>query len=663
MQAYNTISTIYVVKNIPDIRGQKGRGKYVTSIEEAVRVCCDLRRSGVRQPITVYLEKGVYEVPCTLEFTNGISDVTFASLSQNAEDVVISGGTKVNGFEPGTLNGRECVKVFLPEVKEGKLSFSDLYVNGERASVSRFPQEGYFKFAEAENKGIYLDDISKWVRLNPEDVQELSIEEIKNATLTYLHYWIDEHTGVEDYDPITGKLIMDKHSRFGIVGEMTESVYYLENVARMCQNPGEWYLDQAEGMLYYFLRDGETMDALDMHIPRLPSIANVKGTVDCPIQNIVFRNVTFAYTKGEHESRNDSGVIVASDAQAVSEAKGTANLEYAQNCGFQGCHFRNYGLHGINVEQGSSYIGIQRCIFFDGGAGGVIISGSDINGAPEDRTHSNEISNCHIFHCGRRHLAACGILVKHSHHNKIVHNEIHDLYYSGISVGWVWGYKDSVTRDNYIGFNHIYDLGKGVLSDMGGVYLLGAQPGTVVENNLIHDIYAREYGGWTLYTDEGSAFIRLGNNICYNCSDNCYHQHYGRMNVVKNNIFAFAGKELCCVTRGEQHLSTIFEHNILITDGCLAYGLLSREHIDNGTVATGNNVIWSVTDEESDVVQYCGEKLKFAKAQELGLEQGSIYADPKCKDTKNFDFTLAEDSVAYAMQFYKIDVKNIGIEK
>lgn len=664
MQSYHTISSIYVVKNLPDITEQKGRGKYVASIEEAVRVCCDLRRSGINQPITVYLEKGTYEVSPTLVFENTISDVTFESISGDANDVVISGGTKLQGLEMGSFNGKDCVKVFLPEVKEGKMNFSDLYVNGERATLSRFPQEGYCKFAEAENKGIYLDDISKWVRVNPQDLAELSVEEIQKATLTYLHYWVDEHTGIEEYDPSTGKLTMELHSRFSIVGELTESVYYLENIASMCKNPGEWYLDKEEGMLYYFLREGETIDNLDMHIPRLPYIANVQGTPEAPVKNITFRNITFAYTKGDHTSKHDcSGLIMASDAQAVSEAKGTVNLEYTQNCGFYGCHFRNYGLHGINIDNGSSYVKIQRCTFFDGGAGGIIVNGSDANGALEDRTHSNEITNCHIYHCGRRHMAACGILVKHAHHNQIVHNEIHDLYYSGISAGWIWGYKESVTYDNYIAFNHIYDLGKGVLSDMGGVYLLGAQPGTIVENNRIHDIYAREYGGWALYADEGCAYVRWQNNICYHCADNCYHLHYGRMNVVKNNIFAFAGKELCRVTWGETHLSTIFEHNVLITDGCLAYGMPAKEHIENGTIVTGNNVIWSVTDEETTVAQYRGEKLKLAQAQALGLEQGSIYADPRCANVAELDFTLAEDSIAYAVQFQKIDDSKIGIEK
>ena len=628
MQQYHTISTIYVVKELPDVRIQKGRGKYVTSIEEAVRVCCDLRRSGILQPLTVCLEKGEYELEQPLELTNSLGDVVFQSQTGNAEDVVLSGGTKIGCFVESTFNEKKCVKV---KLSKEECSFTDLYVNGVRANLTRFPENGYLTFAEAENKGIYLDDISKWVRLHAEDVKELTTEEIEEATLSYLHYWVDEHTGVEKYDEQTGKLTMTEYSRFSITGEQTESVYYLENIRSAFKNPGEWYLDKKEGVLYYILREHESISGLEMRIPRLSRLVNMKGTEDNPISNIAFKNITFAYTRGEHECWKENGLKTASDGQAVSEAKGI------------------------------THIAIRKSTFFDGGAGGVMISGADVNGEKQDRTHSNEISNCKIYHCGRRHMAACGILIKHSANNKIVHNEIHDLYYSGISVGWVWGYKDSVTRDNYIAYNHIYDLGKRVLSDMGGVYLLGAHPGTVVEHNLIHDIYAREYGGWALYTDEGSAFIRLQKNICYCCSDNCYHQHYGRMNVVKNNIFAFAGKELCRVTWGEQHLSTVFENNILITDGCLVYGLLSREHIDNGTVATGGNIIWSVKDGKADVVQYCGEKLTLKEAQQLGLEQGSVCANPDCKDIANFDFRLLEDSVAYAMGFEQIDLDDIGI--
>ena len=654
MQAYNSISTIFVVKELPSLEKRQGRGKYVTSIEEAARVCCDLRRSGVMQPITVRIASGRYEIANTLEFSNAFYGVTFEAETGKAEDVVLSGGTKIDGFEETVFNGKKCFVAYLPAVKEGKMTFSDLYVNGERASLSRFPETGYLHFAEAENMGRYLDDISKWVRLKKEDVQGLSAEEICDATLSYLHYWVDEHTTVESYDEETGKLVMDRYSRFSIYGEKTESVYYFENVRKTFGNPGEWYLDKAQGALYYVPREGESLENLDVHAPRLSYIANLTGEPNSPIKNISFKNVTFAYTKGDYQSFNDAGIPVASDGQGVCNAKGVLNLRYARNCNVEGCRFINYGLYGVNAEEGCTHISIRDGLFYDGGAGGVMMGGSGVDGAECARTHSNEIVRCVIRHCGRRHMAACGILIKHGYDNKIIENEISDLFYTGISVGWVWGYKDSVTRDNYIADNHIFDLGKRVLSDMGGVYLLGSQPGTVVCNNHIHDVYGREYGGWALYTDEGSGFITLKNNVCYRCSDNCIHQHYGRMNVVKNNIFAFAEKALCCVTWGELHLSCVFENNILITNGELAYALLSREHIENGTVATGNNVIWSVSSEETDVVSYCGEACKLARAQALGLEVGSVYADPKCKDPLNGDFSLSEDSPAFALGFQSI---------
>ncbi|MBE5739526.1 MAG: right-handed parallel beta-helix repeat-containing protein [Clostridiales bacterium] len=657
MQSYYSISTIFVGKELPFVENQKGRGKYVTSIEDAVRVCCDLRRSGILQPLTVRIASGRYELARTLEFSNDIYSVTFESQTGKAEDVILSGGQKIEGFTETVFNGKKCVVAYLPQVKEGKMNFSDFYVNGERATLSRFPAEGYLQFAEAENMGLFLDDISKWIRLKKEDVKDLSAEDIRNATLSYLHYWVDEHTAVESYDEETGVLVMDKYSRFGIYGEKTESAYYFENVSKTFGKPGEWYLDKAEGKLYYVLREGECVETLDAYIPYLSSIANFTGASSAPIKNIVFKNVTFAYTKGEHESVNDSGLRVASDGQGVSEAKGTVNFEYAENCALIGCKFVNYGLHGVNVGKGCSYISVRDTFFYDGGAGGVIMGGADANGDVSDRTHSNEIIDCVIRHCGRRHMAACGVLIKHAYNNKIVGNEISDLYYTGISAGWVWGYKESVTRDNYIAYNHIFDLGKRVLSDMGGVYLLGAQPGTVVCNNHIHDVYGREYGGWALYTDEGSACITLEKNICYRCSDNCIHQHYGRMNVVKNNIFAFAEKALCCVTWGELHLSTVFENNILITNGELVYNLLAREHVENGTVATGNNLLWSINGSATDVFEYCGKKYGIEDAQRLGFEVGSVYADPKCKDIKNYDFTVAEDSPAYALGFQPITLK------
>ena len=245
-----------------------------------------------------------------------------------------------------------------------------------------------------------------------------------------------------------------------------------------------------------------------------------------------------------------------------------------------------------------------------------------------------------------------------SYNNRVAHNDIGDLYYTGVSCGWVWGYSKSITRDNLILKNHIHDLGQGVLSDMGGVYLLGAQPGTVVANNIIHSIKSLDYGGWALYTDEGSGYITLENNICYDCNDNCYHQHYGRMNTVRNNIFAYAGGQICRVSRFEQHLSIIFEQNIMYTSGCPIYGI-QNGHIDANTIASGRNIIWNEKGAPVMMIRD-GKELSIDDFKARGLENDSVVADPGFKDPEKRDFTLKEDSPAWEIGFQPIDVSDVG---
>jgi len=246
----------------------------------------------------------------------------------------------------------------------------------------------------------------------------------------------------------------------------------------------------------------------------------------------------------------------------------------------------------------------------------------------------------------------------HSHSNVISHNEICDLFYTGISGGWVWGYSDSVSRNNLIQKNHIHNLGQGVLSDMGGVYLLGAQSGTVVSGNLIHDVKSKRYGGWALYTDEGSGFMTLENNVCYNTSNNSYHQHYGRMNAVRNNIFAFSDMELVCITRFEQHLSIIFENNIMYTKGPNIYSL-SMRHFKNSTVGAEGNVFWG----KNGAPEFHSELKSIGEVQKYGMDHGSIAADPLFIDADNYDFTLDPASPALALGFVPIDISDVGPAK
>lgn len=159
-------------------------------------------------------------------------------------------------------------------------------------------------------------------------------------------------------------------------------------------------------------------------------------------------------------------------------------------------------LYGVNIKEGCHHIRIERNRIEDICAGGVRICGGAIGCDPSEITSDCSVIGNHISHVGRRYAAGCGVLIMHAHDNEICDNEIHDLYYSGISAGWVWGYADSATWGNRICRNHIYNIGGENLSDMGGVYLLGKQRGTIVSENRIHDVTCAQYGAWGIYLAE-----------------------------------------------------------------------------------------------------------------------------------------------------------------
>ena len=213
----------------------------------------------------------------------------------------------------------------------------------------------------------------------------------------------------------------------------------------------------------------------------------------------------------------------------------------------------------------------------------------------------------------------------------------------------------SVSRDNRIEFNHIHHVGQGLLSDLAGIYSLGVSPGTLARNNIIHDVEGHDKG-WGLYTDEVSTGIVLENNIVYRTSHGGFHQHYGRDNVVRNNIFAFGRDQQIVRSRDEAHRSFTFERNIVY----FRSGELLSSVWSGGTdhIALDHNLYWNAA----------GSPPKFPAGnfeawQALGFDKNSRIADPQFVDPLHDDFRLKPDSPARSLGILPIDISSVGPRK
>ncbi len=635
MPLYSQISTFFVSASQEAKDGNSGLSPAfpLRSIREALSRVASLRRVGVDQPITIRLAAGEYDLDAPLMFDENVYAVTLEG--DAAGETLISGGRRITGWKPDTFNGVGCLSA---EIADCNWKFTDLYINGRRAVLPRYPEEGCLYPEDVEVHSTRLGDGSHWFIAQEGDIRDF--RNFEDCLISFNHYWIDEHTPIAAYDPATRKVTMAYRSRFSIYGGPETSsglAYVIENVAEMFGKPNEWYFDRPAGKIYYVPSDASvTSDTLAAYAP-VASQLTVVHTHD-----VHFRRLTFAYTRGEYASRgwtspDAEAEPCASDAQSVCNADGVLHFSHARDCSVEDCTVRNVGWHAVLIGEATSGIRVEDTTVFDGGMGGVRMCGAPAAGDPALACTHSTVTRCSLNTLGRRYLAACGVLIMHASYCEVSHCDIGDLFYTGVSVGWVWGYAPSAAHHNRVLCNHIHDLGQGRLSDMGGVYLLGKQEGTVVRGNVIHGVRSAHYGGWALYTDEGSSYMTLENNICWDVSENCYHQHYGSMNTVRNNIFAYAGKSAVCVTRAEEHLSIIFTGNLFLLDGKPAYTLQDR-HVEEGTVAAYGNIV--VDPSPVHVSLRSGKTLTLSEAQASGFDRELRSVPNPFADVANHDFRI-----------------------
>jgi len=638
----------------------------------------------------VLIRGGVYRLAEPVEF--GAEDsgpVRYAAYP--GETPVFDGGVRIDNWTERQLNSRTVWIADLPEVRNGKWYFRQLFVNGRRMPRSRYPKQGYFTIEDVpgfslegtKENGLFAGSD----QFHYADGNIRPWRNLQDVDLIVHHYWVEERMPIERVDEVSRLVVSSRRSVFGMRDDeaRTFAHYYVENVWEEMSEPGEWYLDRSEGKLYYLPLPGQKLDQTEAVAPRIECFLRLHGdpAAGLPVEDLIFCGLHFRHSDWHlppgGDPENIAGIPgmdkqdLASSPQAAYWLPGAISLYGARQCAFLNCKLTHIGFYGIDLRHGCKEIRLVGNEIRDIGAGGIKISGASAYGpasGPESmRTGQHLITDNHIHQGGKVFASACGIVVRHAYANLIAHNHIHDLYYTGISCGWEWTYRDNVTKDNIIEKNHIHDLGFGLTNDLGGIYLLGVQPGTVVRGNLIHHVTKKNYGGWGIYTDEASSHILVENNIVHHTHSQCFHQHYGRENIVRNNIFAFGQEGLASLTRIEQHNAMTYEKNIFLTDGSPVYLGKGENALQRRAFRSDGNLFWDIGGKpivhanfsKDEAARMIGlESFDMDQFRAMRYDLHSAVANPGFRDPLNGDFTMSEDSPAIAHGFQPIELSDVG---
>ena len=525
------------------------REKPFATIERAKEVVRSILNSGQRADITEYIDGGVYQVGEPIIFKpedSGKDDFRVIYIAMEGEKPIISGGVQIKDWEQNE-KGFWTAKV--PLVNNRSWIFRELFIDGKRAWRARHPDQGYLRVAKVG------EDKRTNFFFNPGDFP--LPENSREVELVLLHDWSITRINLQEIDHRKNKItaidsIGAKSLDFFTIGNWEPNPrYFLENSPAFLDQPFEWYLDSETSLLYLMLPEGVNPKELEIIAPRAQNLISLEGSEGNYLRNLSFDGITFSHCAYALPDKGYAGIQAChfdprGEGPAWNTVPAAIEASWTENCSLINCTMIHMGGSGIRFGTGSRDCAVSNCELSDISGNGIMIGeGRDrmVGGShwwksvPQQVSTGNRVENCSISEIGQQFFGSVGIWSGITAQTLIKNNQISNLPYSGISVGWHWSTEPTPCREVRIEGNHIHHILK-ILSDGGGIYMLGLQPGGQITGNHIHhvDINAGRAESNGMFLDEGTTDVTVANNLIYAIARSPLRFHRATTNLVQDNV-------------------------------------------------------------------------------------------------------------------------------
>lgn len=517
-----------------------------------------LREQGAKGQVVIEIPAGNYQFEKTVQLTPELVGNGLTLKAKQKQNVVFSGGLSLG---KGSRDSQGNWRFPLPEESRQHVAPRSVIINDQLQRPARFPNQGPLrieKSLEDRRSGFIVAEGDL-----PADFELTGSSEVM-CDLIFMHDWSSSRLPVASYQSKSRELrtvgpIGCAAKHYAIDHFEKQPRYWLEGHPQFADLPGEWYVDLKSQEIVVVASPDEKQPP-NVILPRLMEVFTASGTdektlQDLSVQGITFTGTVFPMPAGGvagaqatmHEPRDAQGKRTTTNRPMLRAA---VKLELAENCSFMDCKFHALGGTAVWLAGQTQNCRIVNCNIEHVGGNGINLGEDNsrrvqgktwFQSAPQQIPTGNKVERCQISFCGEMLPGSVGIWAALQKRLDITGNHIHDTPYTGISLGWIWSQTPSPAGENKIRNNHI-EFVMQVLSDGGGIYTLGRQPGSIIENNTITDVPLNagraESNG--MFLDQGSTGFTIRNNTIRRIDRSPLRFHQAGKNRAENNRWDLA---------------------------------------------------------------------------------------------------------------------------